>query len=95
MLLRQVEQTLRPILEEWCNGMPLVMQRCHGIRVYTEGGLLKRHIDWPLSHVVAVIMNLAQDVAEPWPLTIEAHDGNEHEVSPFARDLLVFMTYFV
>ena len=35
-----------------------------GIRVYTEGGLLKRHIDWPLSHVVAVILNLAQVSAQ-------------------------------
>ena len=80
VLLQSVERQLRPVLEAWVANVPLVLQRCHGIREYTEGGYLKRHIDWPLSHVVAVIINLAQDVVEPWPLVIEDHDGVEHEV---------------
>ena len=59
-LLKSVELQLRPVLEAWVNDMPLVLQRCHGIREYTTGGYLKRHVDWPLSHVVAVIINLSQ-----------------------------------
>ena len=54
-----MQKQLQPVLEEWV-GRPLVLQRCHGIREYRRGGFLKRHVDWPLSHVVAVILNVAQ-----------------------------------
>ena len=79
-LLAAVESALRPVLEAWV-GRPLTLQRCHGVREYRREGYLKRHIDWPLSHVVAVIINLAQEgLGAPWPLTIEDHAGKEHEV---------------
>ena len=44
-LLALVKTHLQPVLEKWV-GRPLILQRCHGIREYRRGGLLKRHVDW-------------------------------------------------
>jgi hypothetical protein len=65
-LLRHVQSSLQPVLEEWVGGQALVMQRCHGLREYTRGGALDRHVDWPLSHV-------RHDAPTPTPV----HDGGQ------------------
>ena len=89
-LLRLVQTSIQPILEAW-SGVPLVLQRCHGLREYRRGGALERHVDWPLSHVVAVILNVAQSgLAQEWPLVIEDHSGVEHSLLMKPGEMLLY-----
>eukprot|EP01051_Picozoa_sp_SAG22_P010935 SAG22_NODE_1015_length_6025_cov_3.431320_6_plen_705_part_00 len=89
-LLALVQQRIQPVLERWV-GRALVLQRCHGIRECHRGGFLKRHVDWPLSHVVAVIVNVAQiAVDEPWPLMIEDHTGLEHQLTMAPGEMVLY-----
>ena len=47
-------------------------------------------MDWPLSHVVAVIINVAQQVDEAWPLVIEDHRGIEHTVTMEPGEMVLY-----
>ena len=48
-------------------------------------------MDWPLSHVVAVIINIAQlGLTSPWPLVIEDHNGTEHALEMKAGEMLLY-----
>jgi prolyl 4-hydroxylase len=52
----------------------------YGIRVYTEGAILATHIDRdPL--ISSCIVNVDQDVEEPWPLEVYGHDGRAYNVT--------------
>lgn len=39
-------------------------------RTYTNGSVLAMHVDTLQTHVVSAIINVDQDVAEPWLLKI-------------------------
>lgn len=49
---------------EW-TGQELTECSLYGIRVYTEGSVLATHVD-RLPLVSSAIINVAQDVDEPW-----------------------------
>lgn len=49
----------------------------YGIRIYTEGSVLNTHVD-RLPLVSSAIINVDQDLDEPWPLEVIGHDGNAH-----------------
>ncbi|MEQ8716363.1 MAG: hypothetical protein RIE08_02010 [Acidimicrobiales bacterium] len=71
-------RALMPLHEEWC-GTELVPSAAFGMRCYREGASLIMHVDRAATHVVSSILQIAQDVDEPWPLVLE-HDGREHSV---------------
>ena len=52
----------------------------YGIRRYTRGAWLMSHLDHLKSHVISAILNIKQEVDEPWPLQIVDHQGKHHEV---------------
>ena len=56
------------------------MTSTFGIRVYTRGAILKPHVDRYKTHIVSVILNIAQEVEKPWPLVIQDHLSREHTV---------------
>ena len=70
---------LRPSLEKW-SGIELQNGQSYGVRVYGEGSTLVNHIDRCETHVISAIFHIDHDLDEPWPLEIEDHDGNWHEV---------------
>ena len=47
----------------------------YGIRIYTEGAILNPHAD-RLPLVSSCIVNVAQDVDEPWVLEVYDRQGN-------------------
>ena len=48
--------------------------------MYTEGSVLAPHVDrMPL--VISAIVNVAQDVDEPWPLEVYGHDGMAYNIT--------------
>ena len=76
----KVFKTLGPLAEEWAGGIKLIPTAIYGIRRYLNNSWLISHLDRPSSHVISVIMNIAQDVEEEWPLYIKDHEGRSHSL---------------
>jgi hypothetical protein len=70
-----VLRALQPVHEE-AAGVALVPSNVYGLRVYRPGNTLAMHVDLVATHVVSSVLQVAQDVDEPWPLVIE--DGDRH-----------------
>jgi len=81
-------ETLGPLAEEWAGGLKLVPTSIYGIRRYRNRSTLLAHTDKISSHVISVIMNIAQEVQEDWPLNIKDHQGKEHTVYLKAGEML-------
>lgn len=70
---------LGPLAEGWAQ-LKLLPTSIYGIRRYRNNSMLATHIDKTSTHVISAIMNIAQDVEEPWGLYIMDHEGAEHRV---------------
>mmetsp|Transcript_2691 Transcript_2691/g.2568 ORF Transcript_2691/g.2568 Transcript_2691/m.2568 type:complete len:494 (-) Transcript_2691:235-1716(-) len=80
-------------IEEW-TGQELTQCSLYGIRVYEEGALLASHVDrMPL--VSSAIVNVAQDVDEPWPIEVIGHDGKAHNVTMEPGDMVLYESHSV
>ena len=64
MLKQQIWDAAREVIQEW-TGEELTECSLYGIRVYHEGSILATHVD-RLPLVSSAIINVAQDVDEPW-----------------------------
>lgn len=69
----------RDTIEEW-TGQRLAECSLYGIRIYEEGAVLATHVD-RLPLVSSAIINVDQDVDEPWPLEVIGHDGRAYNVT--------------
>lgn len=87
-LKQQVWDAARDTLERW-TGMELEPVSQYGIRVYTEGAILSPHVD-RLPLVSSCIVNVAQDVDEPWPLEIFDREGNAVNVTMEPGDMVLY-----
>ena len=56
------------------------MRLTSGIRRYLNRSSLLAHTDRVTSHVISAILNIGQQVEQPWPLNILDHRGGEHTV---------------
>ena len=66
----------------------------YGIRVYTEGSILATHVDRdPL--ITSAIINVGQDVDEPWPLEVYGHDGRAHNITMEPGDMVLYESHSV
>jgi prolyl 4-hydroxylase len=72
-----VWEVARKEVEEW-TGMKVRPSSVYGIRVYSRGSILSPHVD-RLPLVSSCIVNVAQDVEEPWPL--EVYDRNNRPIN--------------
>ena len=70
-------------VREW-TGQDLTTSSLYGIRVYKEGAVLAPHVD-RLPLVSSCIINVAQDVDEPWPLEVYTHDGIARNITMEVR----------
>ena len=70
---------LQKTLEEWV-GRKIERTHCYGIRTYNRGAVLKKHTDGFETRIISAIINVDQQVNEPWALQIDDHQGIEHEV---------------
>eukprot|EP00429_Kryptoperidinium_foliaceum_P002855 CAMPEP_0176007848 /NCGR_PEP_ID=MMETSP0120_2-20121206/3443_1 /TAXON_ID=160619 /ORGANISM="Kryptoperidinium foliaceum, Strain CCMP 1326" /LENGTH=250 /DNA_ID=CAMNT_0017340619 /DNA_START=123 /DNA_END=875 /DNA_ORIENTATION=+ len=68
---------VQTVLEAWTQ-QPLVLTSVYGIRIYGPGAILAPHVD-RLPLVSSAIINVAQDVEEPWVLEVVGHDGKGYE----------------
>ncbi|KAL9184078.1 hypothetical protein ACHAXT_002164 [Thalassiosira profunda] len=83
----------KPLLEEW-TGVELSQTSLYGVRVYTEGAVLAPHVDRvPL--VISAIVNVAQDLDEPWPLEVYGHDGRAYNITMEPGDMIFYESHSV
>ena len=78
-------------IEHW-TGMELQPTSMYGIRVYTEGAILNPHVD-RLPLVSSAIVNVAQDVDEPWPLEVYDRQGNAVNVTMEPGDMVLYESH--
>jgi len=78
-LRQKIWNAARDTISEW-TGQQLAECSLYGIRVYKEGAVLAPHVD-RLPLVSSAIINVDQDVDEPWPLEVIGHDGIAHNIT--------------
>lgn len=83
----------RDTIQEWTD-QELTQCSLYGIRVYTEGAVLATHVD-RLPLVSSAIVNVAQDVDEPWPIEVIGHDGKAHNVTMEPGDMVLYESHSV
>jgi prolyl 4-hydroxylase len=85
MLKQQVWDAARSTIEQW-TGQRLAECSLYGIRIYEEGAILATHVD-RLPLVSSAIINVDQDVDEPWPLEVIGHDGKAVNITASTEHL--------
>ena len=89
----QVWELARSVLEEW-TGQSLAPCSIWGIRIYHNNSILAPHVDRnPL--VASAIINVDQDVDEPWPLEVWAHDGKPYNITMEPGDMVLYESHSV
>ncbi len=89
----KIETMVQPILEQW-TGQKLRSVSSYGIRLYHNNSILTPHVDrMPL--VTSVIIQVDQDVDEPWPLEVYGHDGTATNVTMEPGDMVLYESHSV
>jgi len=83
----------RQTIQDW-TGEELTQCSLYGIRIYTEGSILATHVD-RLPLVSSAIINVAQDLDEPWPLEVYGHDGKATNVTMEPGDMVLYESHSV
>jgi len=92
-LKNRIWNAAQSTIEEW-TGQELTKCSLYGIRVYTEGSILATHVDrMPL--VSSAIINVDQDVDEPWPIEVYGHDGKAYNVTMEPGDMILYESHSV
>ena len=88
LLRNKVWDATEDELENWV-GVELSPSSLYGIRVYHEGAVLAPHVD-RIPLVISAIVNVAQDVEEPWPLEVIGHDGKAYNITIFPGEMILY-----
>ena len=89
----EVERETKNILENWTLEK-LERTSLYGIRVYKEGAVLSPHVDRnPL--IISAIINVAQDIDEPWPIEVIGHDGKAYNITMEPGDMVLYESHSV
>jgi len=88
-----ISNLLRPVLEEWSNAT-LTSSAVYGIRTYYNQSILIPHVD-RLPRVISAIINVDQQVDEPWVLEVYGHDGKAHNITMEPGDMILYESHSV
>merc|ERR1712060_909317 len=92
-LKQRIWDAAKDVLQEW-TGEELTQCSLYGIRVYPSGALLAPHVD-RLPLVSSAIINVAQDVDEPWPIEVIGHDRKAYNVTMEPGDMVLYESHSV
>ncbi|KAL7443635.1 hypothetical protein ACHAXM_009074 [Skeletonema potamos] len=83
------------IMKEWIpTASSFSKSSLYGVRVYREGHILAPHVDRdPL--ISSAIINIDQDVTEPWPLEVIGHDGFAHNITIIPGEVILYESHSV
>jgi prolyl 4-hydroxylase len=93
VLKQHIWNAARDTISEW-TGQALAECSLYGIRVYKEGSILATHVD-RLPLVSSAIINVDQDVDEPWPLEVIGHDGIARNITMLPGDLVLYESHSI
>ncbi len=80
-------------IAEWTGGVAKLRPvSLYGIREYTEGAVLSPHVD-RLPLVSSGIVNVAQDVDEPWPLEVYDRNGHAINITMEVGDMILYESH--
>jgi len=92
-IVNAIYKSLKPIIQEW-TGQNLIPSSLYGIREYREESVLSPHVDRnPL--INSCIINVAQDVEEPWPLEVIGHDGIARNITMEPGDMVLYESHSI
>lgn len=81
---------LASLVSHWV-GMECEQTVMYGLRQYEAGARLLTHVDRLSTHVVSLIVNVAQgNLAQDWPVEVYDHAGRLHEVVMEAGDIVYY-----
>jgi len=80
-------------VEAW-TGQRLASTSVYGIRIYHNQSILAPHVD-RLPLVSSAIINVDQDVDEPWYLEVYDHDGVAHNISMEPGDMVLYESHSI
>ena len=92
-LAASVSDEVRKVLEEW-TGQFLSGSSVYGIRIYHNDSILAPHTD-RLPLITSAIINVDQDVDEPWPLEVYDHNGVAHNITMEPGDMVLYESHSV
>lgn len=92
-LKQAIWNAAKEVISEW-TGQELTQCSLYGIRVYKENAVLATHVD-RLPLVSSAIINVAQDVDEPWPLEVIGHSGKAENVTMLPGDMVLYESHSV
>jgi len=79
-------------LIRWTGISNLVHTSTYGIREYTDGTILKSHVDRPDTHVLSAIIHVgSRNVRKPWALTVENRRSKPKDI--FFNDSIDIVLY--
>ena len=92
-LKQQTWDRVKPIIEEW-TGMQLEASSLYGVRIYENEAILATHVD-RLPLVSSCIIQIDQDIDEPWPIEVIGHDGKAYNVTMKPGDMVLYESHTV
>lgn len=92
-LKQKIWDAAKDTISEW-TGQELTQCSLYGIRIYYEGSMLAPHVD-RLPLVSSAIINVDQDIDEPWPLEVIGHDGIAVNVTMEPGDMVLYESHSV
>merc|ERR1712151_645954 len=93
-LKKMIWNAAEGIVQEWTQQKKMKTSSLYGIRVYEEGAILATHVD-RLPLVSSAIINVDQDVDEPWPIEVIGHDGKAYNVTMEPGDMVLYESHSV
>jgi len=89
-LKEKIQIRLRDLVSEWA-GTKVEQTVMYGLRQYESGARLLTHVDRLRTHVVSLIVNIAQgNLTEDWPVEVYDHHGRLHEVTMEPGDIVFY-----
>ena len=84
-------EEVQRIMEDWLDDkVKLEKVAMYGLRLYTSGTWLAMHVDRPDTHIISGIINVDQDVEEPYALQIVNHQGVEHNITMDPGEIVLY-----
>ena len=84
-------EEVQKLMEEWLGDkVTLKPVAMYGIRLYTRNTWLAMHVDRPDTHIISCIINIDQEVEEPYPLQIMDHEGVLHSVTLEPGEMVLY-----
>ena len=91
ILKERIWDAAKETIQHW-TAQEIVPCSMYGIRTYTNGAILAPHVD-RLPLVSSAIVNVAQDVNEPWPLEVYGRDGKAYNVTMEPGDMILYESH--